>query len=208
MSLLDGDEGQEAEVEEDVEPQDPGHREDEADVGVGQVTSLRGLPAKTAPHASRLCVIVHDNLVHSLDQPPVPDLDVDVDLSIGKGLEDVLESGKYSSLWHHRFITVVFSWTEVDVECVFDSRHLAEVQVPDVPVDSSQSEEMLVMRHHDLAILGQVDIELQHPGTQPHGVMIGLQCVLIPLRRASCNILTNQRTVMMSHDLSQPIRVQ
>ena len=195
MRLLDIGEGQEAEVEEDVEPQHLGHGEDEADVGVGLVTSLSGLSTEAAPHASGLRVIVHNDAVDSLHQPRVPDLEVNVDLSIGKGLEDILESGKHSFLWYHRIITVVFSWTEVNVQFLFDAGQLAVLQVPDVAVHSGESEKMLVMSHHDLAIPGQVDIELQHPGPEAHSAMVGLQGVLITLPCASWNILTNQRGV-------------
>ena len=196
MRLLDVGEGQKAEVEEDVEPQHLGHGKDEADVGVGLVTSLSGLSAEAAPHTSGLRVIVHDDRVDSLHQPRVPDLEVNVDLSIGKGLEDILESGKYSFLWYHRLITVVFSWTEVNVQFVFDSGQLVVLQVSDVSVHSSESEKMLVMSDHDPAILGQVDIELQHTSPEAHSVMIGLQGVLITLACASWNILTNQRGVL------------
>ena len=193
MRLLDVGEGQEAEVEEDVQPQHLGHREDEADVGVGLVTSLSGLLAEAAPHTSGLGVIVHNDLVDSLHQPRVPDLEVNVDLSIRKGLEDILESGKHSFLWYHRIITVVFSWTEINVESLLDSGQLVVSQVPDVSVLSSQSEKMLVMSHHDLTILGQMDIKLQHSSPEAHSVMIGLQGVLVTLPCASWNILTNQR---------------
>ena len=192
MRLLDVDEGQEAEVEEDVEPHHLGHGEDQANVGICLVASLSRLFAKTAPHTSGLGVILHDDLVDGLHQALVLDLDVNVDLSIGEGLEDVLESGKCSFLWHHRTITVVFSWTEVNIEFLFDSWQLIEGQVSDVFVNTSESEQMLVMGHHDLAIPGQMDVKFQHPSSQCHGVVIGLQGVLVTLPCASCNILTNQ----------------
>ena len=196
MRLLDVGEGQEAEVEEDVQSQHLGHREDEADVGVGLVTSLSGLLAEAAPHTSGLGVIVHNDLVDGLHQPRVPDLEVNVDLSIRKCLEDILESGKHSFLWYHRIITVVFSWTKINVESLLNCGQLVILQVPDVSVLSSQSEKMLVMSHHDLTILGQVDIKLQHPSPEAHSVMIGLQGVLVTLPCSSWNILTNQREVI------------
>ena len=75
VALLDMDEGEEAEVEEDVDGGHPRHARHQPRVGVGGVAPLRGGAAEAAPHAPRLRPVRSDDLVHSLHQALVRDLD-------------------------------------------------------------------------------------------------------------------------------------